>query len=201
LPRKDLYVLNVAEAKKLLSAAGVATPMKFQVPHWNSTVIGQKFVDEITLLATQWRNNGIADAEQLEETFGQFSPRFVGTYDAVQWGPNVTSTLPNLGLAIKDKYWSPPTGPKAAPTLNLGYVNNPTINSLVEKQLAEFDRRARLAIFKQLEEVLSEEMVHASGVTGTLTYITDPSVKNGQMPRDAYNGAVPWMKHWWFGSA
>jgi ABC-type transport system substrate-binding protein len=112
----------------------------------------------------------------------------------------VTSTLPNVGLAIKDKYFSPPEGVKA-PTLNVGYVNNPTINNLVTKQLGEFDRKARIALFRQLEEVLSEEMIHISGVTGTLTYITDPSVKNAQMPRDAYNGATPWMKHWWFGKA
>jgi ABC-type transport system substrate-binding protein len=171
------------------------------LPTWNSTVIGQKFVDEITSITTQWRNNGLVEAKLLEETFGQFSPRFTGTYDSIQWGPNVTSTLPNLGLAIKDKYFSPPEGPKGAPTLNLGYVANPTISDLVVKQLGEFDRKARLAIFKQLEEILSEEMVHASGVTGTLTYITDPTVKNAQMPRDAYNGATPWMKHWWFGKA
>jgi peptide/nickel transport system substrate-binding protein len=201
LPRKDLYVLNVAEAKKLMAAANITLPLKVQLPTWNSTVIGQKFVDEITSIVTQLRNNGLVEAQLLEETFGQFSPRFTGGYDAIHWGPNVTSTLPNLGLAIRDKYWSPASGPKAAPTLNLGFVNNPTINDLVSKQLAEFDRKARLTIFKQLEEVLSEEMIHASGVTGTLTYITDPSVKNAQMPRDAYNGAVPWMRHWWFGQA
>jgi ABC-type transport system substrate-binding protein len=201
LPRKDLYVLNAAEAKKLLQAANVTLPMKFQVPHWNSTVIGQKFVDEITSIVTQWRNNGVADAQQLEETFGQFSPRFVGTYDTVQWGPNVTSTLPNVGLAFKDKYYAPGGALPKAPTLNVDYVNIPALNTMVEKQLGEFDRKARIAIFRQMEELLSEEMVHASGVTGTLTYITDPSVKNAQMPRDAYNGATPWMKHWWFGKA
>jgi ABC-type transport system substrate-binding protein len=201
LPRKDLYVLNVAEAKKLLAAANVTLPIKVDLPTWNATVIGQKFVDEITSITTQLRNNGLFDAKLLEETFGQFAPRSIGTYDAIHWGPNTTSTVPNLGLLIKDKYWSPATGPKAAPTINMTYVNNPTINDLVNKQLGEFDRKARISIFRQLEEVLAEEMVHASGVTGTLTYITDPSLKNAQMPRDAYNGGVPWMKHWWFGKA
>jgi glutathione transport system substrate-binding protein len=201
LPRKDLYLLNVAEAKKLLAAAGVTLPMKFDLPTWNSTVIGQKFVDEITSITTQWRNNGIADAKLLEETFGQFSPRSTGIYDSVQWGPNTNSTVPNVGLSVKDKYWSPPGGPKAAPTLNFTFVNNANLNTLLEKQLAEFDRKARITIFRQIEEILSEDMVHASGVTGTLTYMVDPSVKNAQMPRDAYNGAVPWMKHWYFGKA
>jgi ABC-type transport system substrate-binding protein len=200
LPRKDLYVLNVAEAKKLLQAAGVSLPLKFTLPHWNATVIGQKHVDTVTSVATQWRNHGIADAQQLEESFGQFAPRLTGTYDSAQWGPNVTATFPNLGLAIRDKYWSPPEGVNA-PTLNLNYVNNRTVSDLVTKQLSQFDRKARIALFRQLEEILSEEMVHVSGVTATVTYMTDPIVKNAQMPRDSYNGAVPWMKHWWFGSA
>ncbi|HEY7466627.1 MAG TPA: hypothetical protein VIB47_08030, partial [Dehalococcoidia bacterium] len=200
LPRKDLYEMNVAEAKKLLAAANVSIPMKIDIPGWNSTVIGQKFVDEVVNYTTQWRNNGLVDAKYVEETFGQFAPRFTGTYDTLQWGPNVTSTLPNVGLSFRDKYFSPPGGVKP-PTLNVDYLNNPTVNDLVTKQLGEFDRKARIALFRQLEEVLSEEMVHISGVTGTLTYITDPSVKNAQMPRDAYNGATPWMKHWWFGKA
>jgi ABC-type transport system substrate-binding protein len=200
LPRKDLYEMNVAEAKKLFAAANVSLPMKIDIPGWNATVIGQKFVDEVVNYTTQWRNNGLIDAKYVEETFGQFAPRFTGTYDTVQWGPNVTSTLPDLGLQIKNKYFSPPEGVKP-PTLNIDYLNNPTVNDLVNKQLGEFDRKARIALFRQLEEVLSEEMVHVSGVTGTLTYITDPSVKNAQMPRDAYNGATPWMKHWWFGKA
>jgi ABC-type transport system substrate-binding protein len=200
LPRKDLYEINVAEAKKLLAAAGVTLPLKVDLPTWNSTVIGQKFVDEITSITTQWRNNGLVDAKLLEETFGQFSPRFTGVYDSIQWGPNVTSTLPNVGLAFKDKYFAPAGGPKA-PTLNVTYVNSPALNTIVEKQLAEFDRKARIALFRQMEEFISEEMLHASGVTGTLTYITDPIIKNAQMPRDAYNGATPWMKHWYFGKA
>jgi len=201
LPRKDLYVLNVAEAKKLLAAANVTLPLKVQLPTWNSTVIGQKFVDEITSITTQLRNNGLVDAQLLEETFGQFAPRSTGIYDSMHWGPNTNSTVPNVGLSLRDKYWSPPGGPKAAPTINQTFVNIPALNDVVQKQLIEFDRKARIALFRQMEEILSEEMVHASGVTGTLTYITDPTVKNGQMPRDAYNGAVPWMKHWFFGKA
>jgi ABC-type transport system substrate-binding protein len=199
LPRKDLYVLNVAEARKLLDAAGVSVPMKFQLPTWNSTVNGQKWVDEITSIATQWRNNGIAEAQLMEETFGQFAPRFSGFYDAVIWGSNITSTLPNLGLAFMAKFYAPGGVTPKAPTLNVGYVNNAGLNTLLEKQLAEFDRAARIAIFRQMEELISEEMYLASGVTDNIAYFTDPSVKNAQMPRDGFNGAVPWMKHWWFG--
>jgi peptide/nickel transport system substrate-binding protein len=61
LPAAKYFEFNVAEAKKLLQAAGVSLPLKVDVPTWNPTVIGQKHVDEITLITTQWRNNGIVD--------------------------------------------------------------------------------------------------------------------------------------------
>jgi ABC-type transport system substrate-binding protein len=200
LPRADLYELNVAEAMKLMSAANVTLPLKADLPHWNATVIGQKFVDEITLIATQWRANGIADVTQVEETFGQYGPRLQATYDDLTWGPNTTATYPDLGIQIYRKYHSSfvasqPPGP------NLTYVTNPEIDDLVSRQLEEFDTEARKALFMQLEDVLVEEMTHASGVTGQLAYFIDPTVKNAQMPRDAYNGSVAWMKYWYFGDA
>jgi peptide/nickel transport system substrate-binding protein len=200
LKRADLYELNVAEAKKLLAAANVTLPITTNLPHWNSTVIGQKFVDEITLIATQWRSNGIADVTQLEETFGQFSPRSQGDYDSLHWGPNTTATTPDLGYLIYNKYFSPPEG-VTAPTANMTYTNDATISDLVTKQLEEFDPEARKAIFRELEDTLAEWMAHTSGVTGQLTWFIDPAIKNAQMPRDAYNGSTAWMKYWYFGDA
>jgi peptide/nickel transport system substrate-binding protein len=200
LPRADLYVLNVDEAKKLMSAANMELPIKVDLPTWNATVIGQKWVDMITSITTQLRSNGLVDANLREETFGQFGPRFTGTYDSIQWGPNVTSTLPNLGLAIHDKYYAGGTTP-VAPTLNICYVNDPQVDDLVTKQLQEFDHDARISIFHQLEEVLSEEMVQVPGITGVITYMIDPKVKNAVMPRDAYNGSTAFMKYWYFGTA
>ena len=199
LPHKELYELNVAEAKKLLSAANVTLPLKATMPTWNATVVGQKYVDEIVLITTQMRNHGIADFTLAEETFGQFSPRFTGVYDTVQWGPNVTTALPDLGIAIYSKYFSPPEGVKA-PTLNLTYVNKPLINDLVTKQLQEFDRKARIAIFRQLEDALDDEMTHTSGVTFTLAYLGDKKLKNAQMPRDAYNGSSAFLRFWFMGT-
>jgi ABC-type transport system substrate-binding protein len=198
--RADLYELNVAEAKKLMAAANVTLTLKANLPHWNSTVIGQKFVDEITLIATQCRSNGIADVPQLEETFGQFAPRSLGEYDALHWGPNTTATVPDLGINLYRKYWSPPEG-ITPPSSNMTYTNDPQISELVTKQLEEFDVEARTAIFREFEDVLAEWMAHASGVTGQLAWFIDPTVKNAQMPRDAYNGSTAWIKYWYFGDA
>jgi peptide/nickel transport system substrate-binding protein len=200
LPRSELYELNVQEARRLMEAANVTLPLRATIPTWNATVVGQKWVDVITSVSTQLRNNGILDATLQEETFGQFAPRFTGQYDQLHWGPNTTSTLPQVGLAFRDKYWSPPEGVRP-PTLNINHVNIPELNDVVDRQLGEFDRDARISLFRRMEEILSEEMVHVPGITSVITYLMDPSVRNAQMPRDAYNGATPWMKHWFFGEA
>jgi peptide/nickel transport system substrate-binding protein len=200
LPRPELYELHVDEAKKLLSAANITLPLKGTMPTWNATVVGQEYVDEIVLMTTQMRSHGIADYTLLEETFGQFGPRFQGVYDEVHWGPNVTTALPDLGLNIYRKYYSGGTTP-VSPTLNLTYLVNAQVDELVTKQLEEFDREARISVYRELEDVLMEEMPHASGVTFTLAYFVDPKVKNAQMPRDAYNGETSWMRYWYFGDA
>jgi peptide/nickel transport system substrate-binding protein len=201
LPRPELYELHVDEAKKLMAAANVTLPIKTQCPTWNATVVGQEYVDEIVLMATQLRSHGIMDLELLEETFGQFGPRFTGTYDTVQWGPNVTSALPDLGINIYRKYYAGGSAPSGPPTFNICYMNNPTLDDLLTKQLEEFDREARISIFRDMEDLLNEEMPHVSGVTFTLAYFASPKLKNAQMPRDAYNGETSWMRYWYFGEA
>ena len=35
-------------------------------------------------------------------------------------------------------------------------------------------------------------MVHIAGVTATINYMFDATVKSAQMPCDAYNGSVAW---------
>ena len=107
-------------------------------------------------------------------------------------GPKHTGNSPNLGQDIYDKYYAGGVTPEA-PTINLCFLNNPEVDELVAKQLVEFDTEARSAVFRELEDVLVEVMAHTSGVTGQLAWFIDPTIKNAQMPRDAYNGSTAWM--------
>ena len=193
---------NVAEAKKMLQAAGVSLPMKFDLPHWDPTVIGQKFVDAINLIEAQWKQDGLADVKDVNLTFGQAAATIgTGNYDAIYWGPNTTSTQPDLGIAIRNKYFSPPEGIKAAPTLNLNWVNDPKLSAAVDKQIGTFDKNERIAVFRTVEDILAENMYDIASVSSTLTWFGDGSLRNSQMPREAYNGATPYMKYWWFDKA
>ena len=186
----------------MLQAAGVTLPLKFDLPHWDPTVIGQKFVDQINLIESQWKQDGIADVKDMAQTFGQYAQGgLIGNYDPIAWGPNTTSTVPDLGIQVRNKYFSPPDGIKAAPTLNLDWVNDQKLSAWPRSSSARSTSRSASPCSAQMEDILAEEMYHVVAVSGMLCYFGDPSLRNAQMPREAYNGATPYMKYWWFDKA
>ena len=63
-------------------AAGITLPLKFDLPHWDPTVIGQKFVDEINLIEPQWKQDGIADVTDIKADVRSVrARRSTGNYD------------------------------------------------------------------------------------------------------------------------
>jgi ABC-type transport system substrate-binding protein len=187
-------------ARQLLQAAGVSLPLKFEVLHWNATVVGQEFVDNITLIEAQWRNAGIADVKDGEQTFGQASQTTnIGNYQDAYWAVNsVGYNMEAIGLTLKSYFFSPPEGIKGPPTLNTGYVNDPQLNALLDKQIGQLNRDERLQTFRQMEDVFAEQQYRIEGVTTSYNFFGDPSVMNMQTPVNASNGAYPWVKYWWF---
>jgi ABC-type transport system substrate-binding protein len=188
-------------AKQLLQAAGVTLPMKFEVLHWNATVVGQQLVDAITLIEAQLRGAGIAETNDSEQTFGQWSQTSaVGNYQDTWWGTNNIgyNPSPDLGTNLRTAFYWPPEGIKGPPTLNNGYVSNPQLNDLLLKQVGQFNKDERHATLAQIEDILAEEQYLVCGVTTSYNYFGDPSVKNMQVPVSASNGALPYVKYWWF---
>jgi len=187
-------------AKQLLQAAGISLPMKFEVLHWNSTVVGQKFVDNITLIEAQWRNAGIADVKDGEQTFGQAAATSgIGNYSDAYWATNTVGyNMEAIGLSLKTTFFSPPEGIKGPPTLDTGYVNDPQLNALLEKQIGQLNKDERTQSFRQIEDIFAEQQYRIVGVTTSYNFFGDPAVQNMQTPVNASNGAYPWVKYWWF---
>jgi ABC-type transport system substrate-binding protein len=186
-------------AKQLLSAAGVSLPLKFQVRHWNASVVGQQFVDNITLIAAQWRQQGIADVQDIEETFGESVQNdAIGNYQDATWSVNPIAYQPELGLGLKNAYYWPAGGIKGPPTLNVGYVHDDQLNPLLDKQLGQYNLEERKQTLAQIEEILAENQYRITGVTTSYNFFGDPSVKNMQVPIEAANGSLNFVKYWWF---
>ena len=188
-----------AEAKKLLSAAGIDKPIEATWTHWDASVNGQATVDMAVLIQAKYRELGIANIKDVTVTSAQYmSTVTVGQFDMMAHGPNQQNVV--LGLYVRNVYWSPPEGVKA-PTVNAGHVNDPRLSQLLEKQLGQFDREERKSTFREIEEIMAEEQYRIILSTYTQTWFADPSVKNIQVPIFAYNGAADYMKYWWFEKA
>jgi ABC-type transport system substrate-binding protein len=194
------FEYRVQDAKQLLSAAGVSLPIKVdELSTWNATVLGQKYVDHVVLMTSHWRSNGILDANVVEKTFGQqVSTAGIGNYKDMYWTPNTVGTNPLTGLDIRNAFWSPPEGIKGPPTTNTSYTNVAELSDLVLKQLSQRNKEERIQTFRRIEEILAEDMPRLPGIPYLTTWFGEPGVMNMQTPREAYNGATPYMKYWWF---
>jgi ABC-type transport system substrate-binding protein len=186
-------------AKQLLTAAGVSLPLRFEVLHWNATVVGPQLVDNITLILSQWRNQGIAEVKTGEMTFGQSAgTTAIGNYQDATWSVNPATYQLEIGLGLRNQFYWPPEGIKGPPTLNVGYINNPQLSALAEKQLGQYKKEERVQTFRQMEDILAEEQYRIVGVTTSYNFFGDPSVKNMRVPLFAANGAIGYVKYWWF---
>jgi ABC-type transport system substrate-binding protein len=195
----DYWVHDPQKAKQMFQAAGITSPLEVTMPHWNATVIGQKFVDGATLIQTSWRNAGLVNSKDQELTFAQVAGTLnTGNYEHLYWGANTVAYQPAMGIILKNQLWSPPEGPKAAPTINVGYVSNARLNELLEKQLGQKVKEERVQSLRAIEEIMAEEQYRLGSHTATTNWFADPSIKNWQMPRDAYNGRVAGPHFWWF---
>jgi ABC-type transport system substrate-binding protein len=190
--------LDVAEAKKLMTAAGV-TDLKTKMSHWDPTVIGQAYVDQATLIQTQWRQNLGVQTEDVSLPFAQmFSTAAVGNYEGTYFFPGgggVISAAP--GVAFKNSVFSPPEG-VTPPTPNTGHINDAALSAAAEKQATQVNLDERKATFKVMEEIMASKMYRITTSTFTTTYLTDPKVQNIQMPITATNSALSSARYWWF---
>ena len=114
---------------------------------------------------------------------------------------------PAAGPSGAARYVAPKT-PWGDPDIQGGYSNKDENGvpferpgTLAGKQLGAFDKQERISVFRAVEDVLAENMYDIASVSSTLTWFADGSLRNTQMPREAYNGATPYMKYWWFDKA
>ena len=192
---------NVAEAKKLLSAAGHPDGFSTQMAHWDPSVIGQAYVDQAVLIETQWRNNLGIEVEDISQ---QFAPFFAGplsgNYDGTHFTPGGGGVIsPAPGIAFRNGVWSPPEG-VTAPTSNTGHINNPELSAAADKQSTQLDLEERKQTFRVMEEIMANEMYRITTSTFTTTYFADEKLQDIQMPITATNSALAGAKYWWFQS-
>jgi ABC-type transport system substrate-binding protein len=188
------FSFDIAEAKKLLAAAGITSPIKDTYTHINASGPGgQAVVDTATLAIIGWKAAGIADFNQTEVTSAVSSTTVtLGKYDGVAQNLRAPGTV-SLGTDLRDLYYSDSSGPTAR---NNSRYTNASLNALLDKQQAQANVEERKKTFRQIEEIMAEELAYIPHSTFTIAWFYPPRLQNARMSKIFGNRA--YFRNWWW---
>jgi ABC-type transport system substrate-binding protein len=197
------FEYNVAEAKKLLSAANVQLPIKTEMWHWNSSVVGQSLVDGATFVQASLKELGLVDFTDRETTHPQaLTGWLVGEYSGTCFFiGDGGGFVYNTPASRVQSTFSAPDGKVTPPTDNRPHAVHPRLSELAISQAQTLDSTRRKAIFKEMEEIVADEMYVVNYTTQQRNFFLDPKISdNAQVPLWAYGADGSYLKYWWFKS-
>jgi peptide/nickel transport system substrate-binding protein len=139
---------SVDAAKKLLSDAGVKTPINLTLGY-TPTHYGPNAVDEASELASQLNQSGLFKVKTQDAEWEEYQTLYKqGAYDLfiLGWYPDILDADNYLTPFIRDGGF---------------YANNysnPEVNKLLDAELAETDTAKREEIIGQLQDIVAEDV-------------------------------------------
>lgn len=164
---------NPTEARALLDAAlGAGETIDTTWDHADAAVYQQAYVDTATLAQASLREVGF-NIEDRPAPYAQYiSTTYQGQYEGLGHSPRAVAYF----LDYLTERLSFANGTRAR--INLSYVNNPELETLLDKQRQEFDFEARLETIREIEQICAEEQYEVYFSTDTRSYFWDPKVQN-----------------------
>ena len=164
---------NPQEARALLDAAlGAGQNIETTWDHADAAVYQQAYVDTATLAQATLRQIGV-NIEDRPAPYAQYiSTTYQGQYEGMGHSPRAVFYF----LDYLSERLSFAGGQRAR--INLSYVNNPDLETLLDKQRGQFDFEERIATIHEIEAICAEEQYEIYFSTDTRSYFWDPSVKN-----------------------
>lgn len=163
---------NVAEAKKLMDAAGLSKGIDTTWDHADAAIYTQTYVDQATIIQAQLKAIGLNIKDQPAPYAQYISTTYQGQYEGMGHSPRAVFTF----LDFLSERLSFADGKRAR--INLSYVNNPTLEALLAKQKGQFKIEERLQTIKEIESLVAEEQYEIYFSTDTRTYFWDKDIQN-----------------------
>ncbi len=184
-----LWDYNPTDARALLDAAlGSGVNIDTTWDHADALIYTQAYVDTSTLAQAQLRDIGI-NIEDRPAPYAQYiSTTYQGQYEGMGHSPRAVAYW--LDFVTERFTMNPARG-----RINLSYVNDPALETLMDKQRGEFDEEARLQTVAQIEELVAEEQYEIYFSTDTRTYFWDEKIRNYRPT--AWFPYTHIMKTWW----
>ncbi len=172
LPQAKYWEYNKAEAIKLLAAAiGEGKTIDTTWDHADGAIYTQAYVDTSTLAQAQLKQIGINIKDQVAPYAQYISTTYQGQYEGMGHSPRA---IPYWLDYITERFTMKP----ARGRINLSYVNDPALETLMDKQRAQFKLDERLQTVKQIEELVAENQYEIYFSTDTRTYFWNSDITN-----------------------
>lgn len=139
---------SVEAAKKILTDAGVKTPVKLTLG-WNPDHYGPNTVDEATELEKQLNESGLFEVKKESAEWVEYQKLYKeNAYDLfiLGWYPDILDADNYLSPFFRDGGY-----------FDNGY-KNPEVNRLLDAELAETDPAKRDELMKDIQEILAEDV-------------------------------------------
>ncbi|MFH1487247.1 MAG: ABC transporter substrate-binding protein [Chloroflexota bacterium] len=140
---------DIAEAKKLMAAAGYADGFKTEALHRK----GRAYEDAAVFVKAQLKEIGI-DVEVYTKEDAAF-------YDTV-YKRGYQSHVHRHPMEVDDADSLVPQYFKTGGDRNFGVISDPKIDALIEKQMQTLDPKARMALLQELDNYLIEQAVQVT---------------------------------------
>jgi ABC-type transport system substrate-binding protein len=169
-PAAVYWDYNVAEAKKLLAAAGFASG--FETSAVYTPQYGDTYKSELEEAIGDWAQIGVKIQSPQSIDYAQwissvYRPPF--KFDGILWGTTRSYPDPEPYLW----YFLSPDG-----ISNHGRINDPQITSLLEKQRATLNVDERWKVLDQIELMVANQQYYVCRNTGAANTVIQPWVKN-----------------------
>ncbi|MGE0599821.1 MAG: ABC transporter substrate-binding protein [Dehalococcoidia bacterium] len=170
LPQGKYWEYNLAEAKKMMSAAGVGE-INTTWSHADVTAYGQEYLDTATLAQAQLKEIGINITDNIQPYANYISTTYQGNYEGMGHSPRAVSYFLDF---ITERFTMKPKRGR----INLSYVTDPALEDLMDKQRSQLKLEERLQTVKQIEELVAEEQYEIYFSTDTRSYFWNPDIQN-----------------------
>src|SRR4051812_16145829 len=207
-PNAQFYKQNIAEAKKLVAAAGYDHGIDFESKVINGAQFGLDHQKQVEVMDNMAREAGFRPTPKLIDYNLEYLPKIVtsrGKFDGYAYRFGATSSSDPLDFFVW-RYWS-----KAGPTSGaLGFDVNgkgddsgdPAVDQLIEKGMAEVDAQKRTEYIKELQRYLGKMQYGVSRPGNASQFaLAWPAVGNYQVFQGdsraaaANSGGTPYT--WW----
>jgi peptide/nickel transport system substrate-binding protein len=172
LPQAKYWDYNPGEARKLLDAVlGAGNNIDTTWDHADAQIYTQAYVDTSTLAQADLKQIGI-NIEDRTAPYPQYiSTTYQGQYEGMGHSPRAVAYWLDY---ITERFTMKPQRGR----INLSYVNDPALETLMDKQRGQFVMEERLETVKEIEELVAEEQYEIYFSTDTRTYFWDEKIEN-----------------------